>query len=90
MVRGSTPAQQDVAQDMINRMLDRETLRRYCNLTATIPAGKDLELDPPYDTDPAYQPAAVEGAMQLDWTKIAEHNDEWTDIWNRDVVANLA
>jgi putative spermidine/putrescine transport system substrate-binding protein len=90
MVRGSDEAQQDVAQDMINRMLDKETLRRYCNLTATIPAGKDIKLDPPYDTDPAYLPEAIEGAMQLDWIKIAEKNEEWTELWNREVVANLA
>lgn len=90
MVRGSTEAQQGVAQDMINLMLERETLRRYCNLTATIPTAKDMVLDPPYDTDPAYQPEAIEGAMQLDWAKIAEMNDEWVQQWNREVVANLA
>lgn len=90
MVRGSTEPQQDVAQDMINLMLERETLRRYCNLTATIPAAKDMVLDPPYDTDPAYQPEAIENAMQLDWLKIAEMNDEWVQQWNREVVANLA
>lgn len=90
MVRGSTEAQQDVAQDMINLMLERETLRRYCNLTATIPTAKDMVLDPPYDTDPAYQPEAIEGAMQLDWAKIAEMNDDWVQQWNREVVANLA
>ena len=81
--------QQQVAQEMINLMLEKETLRRYCNLTATIPAGKDIVLDPPYDTDPAYLPEAIEGAMQLDWEKIAEMNDEWTETWNREVVANL-
>ncbi|MEA2513757.1 MAG: putative spermidine/putrescine transport system substrate-binding protein [Thermomicrobiales bacterium] len=90
MVRGSDQGQQDVAQDMINRLLDKETLRRYCNLTAAIPAGKDIKLDPPWDTDPAYQEEAIANAMQLDWAKIAEHNDEWTEMWNRDVVANLA
>jgi putative spermidine/putrescine transport system substrate-binding protein len=90
MVRGSTEAQQDVAQEMINLMLERETLRRYCNLTASIPAAKDMVLDPPWDTDPAYQPEAIENAMQLDWVKIAEMNDEWVEQWNREVVANLA
>jgi putative spermidine/putrescine transport system substrate-binding protein len=90
MVRGSDEGQQQVAQEMINLMLDTETLRRYCNLTATIPTGKGITLDPPYDTDPAYQEDAIANAMQLDWLKIAEHNEEWTEMWNREVVANLA
>ena len=44
MVRGSTEAQQGVAQDMINLMLETETLRRYCNLTATIPTAEGMVL----------------------------------------------
>lgn len=90
IVKGSTPRQLDVASDIINTYLEPATLSRYCNVTKSIPASPDAELSEELADDPAFQPEAVEGAMQLDWDTMAEKDSEWRKRWDREVKANMA
>jgi ABC-type Fe3+ transport system substrate-binding protein len=89
IIRGSRPEQVDVASDIINMYLWRDTIARYCNLTATIPAIKGAKLKPQYGMEAVFQPAAIEKAIQPDWAYVAEKTPEWRQRWDREVKARM-
>jgi putative spermidine/putrescine transport system substrate-binding protein len=87
IVKGSTPRQIDVASEILNQYLDPTTLGRYCDLTQSIPARGDVQLSAELQADPAFAPAAIEKAIQVDWDTAAERDAEWRKRWDRDVKA---
>src|SRR5919197_1019157 len=87
VVKGSTPAQKYHAERIINLLNDKKWLTRYCNLTHSIPAGKDIQLDPELANQEAFKTRNIEGAIQLDWATLAAKNAEWNDRFNKEVVA---
>jgi putative spermidine/putrescine transport system substrate-binding protein len=87
IVKGSTQRQIDVASDIINQYLDATTLGRYCDLTKSIPARGDVKLSADLQADPAFEPKAIENAIQVDWDTAAERDAEWRRRWDRDVKA---
>jgi len=89
IIRGSSPEQVDVASDIINMYLWRDTIARYCNLTATIPSITGAKLKPQYGMEPVFQPAAIEKAIQPDWAYIAQKTSEWRQRWDREVKAKM-
>ncbi len=89
IVRGSTPAQVDVASDIINMYLWKDTIARYCNFTATVPAVRGVIMKPQYKSEPVFQPSVIEKAINPDWAYIAEKTPEWRARWDREVKANL-
>lgn len=89
MVRGSSPAQQKVSQELINTMLAPDAVLEYCKTAAVLPLMKNIQLPPDIAKDPAIQPAAIKQAMNLDYAKIAQNTPAWVNLWNREVKANL-
>jgi putative spermidine/putrescine transport system substrate-binding protein len=89
MVRGSSPAQQRVSQELINQMLDPASVLDYCTTAAVLPLTRNVTLPPELARDPAIQPAALANAIQLDYAKIADNTPAWAAQWNRRVKANL-
>jgi putative spermidine/putrescine transport system substrate-binding protein len=89
IVNGSSERQIDVASEIINTYISPETLSRYCNLTGNIPTNPFAKLDKDLAIEPAFQPDAVESAIQLDWDYIAEHDAEWRERWDREVKARM-
>jgi putative spermidine/putrescine transport system substrate-binding protein len=87
VVKGSTPAQKYHAERIIGMLNDKSWLSRYCNLTHSIPAAKDIQLDPELAQQEAFKTRNIEGAMQLDWPTIAAKNSEWKERWDKEVVA---
>jgi putative spermidine/putrescine transport system substrate-binding protein len=87
IVKGSTPRQIEVASEILNQYLDPTTLGRYCDLTKSIPARGDVKLSAELQADPAFAPAAIEKAIQVDWDTAAERDAEWRRRWDRDVKA---
>ena len=66
---------------------DKKWLSRYVNLTQSIPAHKDIDLDPALAEQEAFKTRNIEGAMQLDWPTMAAKNSEWKERWDKEVVA---
>jgi putative spermidine/putrescine transport system substrate-binding protein len=89
MVRGSSAAQQKVAQELINRSLETDAVLDYCRTAAVLPLMKNVTLPEDLARDPAIQSAALRGAMNLDYAKMAANTPAWSDIWNKQVKANL-
>jgi hypothetical protein len=54
-----------------------------------LPLLKDVAMPAEFANDPAVQPAAMQGAMQLDYGAIAAASANWGNLWARRVKANL-
>lgn len=89
IVKGSSKDQVKAASEIINLMLAPEAVAEWCNLTYSLPTVEGAIVDPKLATLPAYQPANVAKALQLDWQKIALSNTAWIEQWNSRVKANL-
>lgn len=89
MVKGSSPAQQAVAADVINAMLAQHVVKQWSEYTFSVPTEKGIVFPPHLKKLPAYQPANVKREMVLDWHQIALNNAAWTQEWNQRVKANL-
>jgi putative spermidine/putrescine transport system substrate-binding protein len=87
IVKGSTPKQIDVASEILNQYLDPATLGRYCDLTKSIPAHKDVKVSNELSADAAFSKSAVEKAIQVDWDTAAQRDAEWRKRWDREVKA---
>jgi putative spermidine/putrescine transport system substrate-binding protein len=90
LVRGSSAAQQRVAQDLINQMLAPEAVLDYCTTASVLPLTTNLTLPPEIANDPAISQQAMSKLIHLDFAKIAKYNEKWTSTWNQRVKANLA
>jgi len=89
ILKGSTPDQIEVASAIINTYLSRPVIERYCNLTADIPTVKGVNLKPELQKEAAFQPSAIEHAIQVDWQTVYEQNNAWKQRWDRDVKAKM-
>lgn len=89
MVKGSSPAQQKVAMEVIDAMLLPRIVQLWCKYTYSVPLVRGVQMQPNIQALPPYQKKAVENQMQLDWTTIANNNAEWLQAWNMRVRANL-
>lgn len=87
VVKGSTPAQKYHAEQIINILNEKKVLSRYVNLTKSIPAHKDIDLDPELAQQDAFKTRNIEGALQLDWPTMASKNAEWKERWDKEVIA---
>jgi putative spermidine/putrescine transport system substrate-binding protein len=86
---GTTPDQKQAAEEIINLILSPKYQARYVETTYTAPSSSKVQLPPAVAQDPAYSTQTLQNAMQLDWAKMAEHNQEWKDRWDREVKAKL-
>jgi putative spermidine/putrescine transport system substrate-binding protein len=89
MVRGSSPEQQKAAQEIINLSLEPDNVLDYCRTARVLPLMKNVKLPADLASDPAVQPDALKQAINLDYAKLAANNSAWTDLWNKEVKANL-
>lgn len=89
VVKGTTPAQKEVAETIINMLLDPVSLARFCNLTGVAPTSVKVNLPAQMANDPAYQKETIENAIQLDWATIAVKDNEYREKWDRMVKAKL-
>jgi putative spermidine/putrescine transport system substrate-binding protein len=89
MVKGSTPAQQEVAMDLVNMMLLPRMVEKWSNYTFSVPLVRGVRVNPELQKLSAYQTKAIKKQIQLDWTTIAKNNSDWLKEWNSRVKANL-
>jgi putative spermidine/putrescine transport system substrate-binding protein len=90
MIKGTTDAQQKVASALINEMLSPAVVKRWCDLTYSVPLVDGVQVKSKLSKLPAYQPEAVKGQINLKWEAIAKGSDAWTEQWNSRVKANLS
>ncbi|TMR05012.1 extracellular solute-binding protein [Actinomadura soli] len=89
MVSNLNSEQKDVAQQIINRLLDAKNAGRYADLTGTIAATDNAVLTERQKKDPALQPEVGQKAMQFDWGAIASQDAEWRKRWDSEVKSRM-
>lgn len=87
IVKGSTPEQIRVAEEIINELLKEEHNGRYARLTFGIPsvAGATLSAS----VEELLSPKLLDKAIWLDWAAMARNTSEWRQRWEREVKSRL-
>ncbi len=87
IVKGSTPEQIRVAEEIINELLTAENNGRYGRLTFGIPSVTDAELSETVRS--ILNPKLLENAIWLDWATMGQKTSEWRQRWEREVKSRL-
>lgn len=87
IVKGSTPEQIRVAEEVINELLLPENNGRYARLTFGIPSEPEAELSETVRS--ILNPKLLDSAIWLDWVTMGQKASEWRQRWERDVKSRL-
>lgn len=89
VVRGVTPAQKRLAEEVINLILSERWLARWAVLTLFVPTTKKQIAPPSLRSLAMYNPAEISRAIQFDWATIAANETVWRERWDKEVVARM-
>jgi putative spermidine/putrescine transport system substrate-binding protein len=89
IVKGCTPDQKKVAEEIINIMLTPEKNGRYNELTVGIPTVTNAVVSKDIHEDPLFSPGVLKTLIHLDWKTIAEQTSEWKERWDKEVKPKL-
>lgn len=87
IVKGSTPEQIRVAEEVINELTTAENNSRYAKLTHNIPAFPDPKLFE--NVDPALNPKVLDSAIWLDWGTMGQKASEWRQRWEKEIKTRM-
>jgi putative spermidine/putrescine transport system substrate-binding protein len=87
VVKGSTPEQIKVAEEIINELMAAENNSRDALLTNKIPAFPVPGLA--QKMDPAFDPKVIETAIWLDWGVMGQKASEWRQRWEKEVKSKM-
>jgi putative spermidine/putrescine transport system substrate-binding protein len=87
IVKGSTPEQIKVAEEIINELMTPENNSRDAQLTNKIPAFATPTLA--QQMDPAFNPKVIDSAIWLDWGVMGQKASEWRSRWEREVKSRM-
>jgi putative spermidine/putrescine transport system substrate-binding protein len=87
IVKGSTPEQIRVAEEIINELMTAENNSRDAQLTNKIPAFPTPGLA--QQMDPAFNPKVLETAIWLDWATMGQKASEWRQRWEKEVKSRM-
>ncbi|MGH2359481.1 MAG: ABC transporter substrate-binding protein [bacterium] len=87
IIKGSTPEQIRVAEEIINELLTAENNGRYARLTFGVPSLPDAEVSETVRS--ILNPKLLDNAIWLDWATMGQKASEWRQRWERDVKSRL-
>ncbi len=87
IIKGSTPEQIKVAEDIINELLIVENNARYARLTFGVPSMPDAELAESVRS--ILNPKLLDSAIWLDWATMGQRASDWRQRWEREVKSRL-
>jgi len=87
IVKGSTPEQIRVAEEIINELLVADNNGRYARLTFGIPSISTAPLSP--TVEQILSPKLLDTAIWLDWATMGQKTSEWRQRWEREVKSRL-
>ncbi len=87
IVKGSTPEQIKVAEEIISELMTPENNSRDAQLTNKIPAFPTATLA--QHMDPAFNPKVIESAIWLDWAVMGQKASEWRSRWEKEVKSRM-
>ncbi|MEK8127177.1 extracellular solute-binding protein [Paenibacillus filicis] len=89
VVKGSTPAQQKVANEIINELLSPDALTRYADATGTPVTSKTAKVPDKYKNDPSFSVETQSKGINPDWEIMAKNASQWKEYWDRLVKTKL-
>lgn len=89
VVKGSSPAQVKVANEIINEMLSPARLAKYAELTGTPVTNKNVKVPEKYKDDPSFSSEVIGKTLKPNWQIMARDNDKWKSNWDRMVKPKL-
>lgn len=87
IVKGSTPEQIRVAEEIINELLVADNNGRYARLTFGIPSISTARLSS--TVEQILSPRLLDTAIWLDWATMGQKTSEWRQRWEREVKSRL-
>lgn len=89
MVKGATPDQRAVCEDLLNELLSPVNSGRYAKLTFAVPLVKNAELDEEQKSDPLLNAELAAKSIALDYGSMAQDAADWRERWDREVKFKL-
>jgi putative spermidine/putrescine transport system substrate-binding protein len=89
VVKGVTPQQKRIAEEVLNLILSDRWLARWAALTFYVPTTKKSVAPPSLRSLPMYSPAETARAIQFDWLTMAQNEVVWRERWDKEVVARM-
>lgn len=89
IVKGSTPEQIKVANEIINELISAQALTRYAEETGTPFTSTKATVPDKYKNDPSFSAEVQSKGINPDWAKMAENSSAWKELWDRLVKTNL-
>lgn len=74
------------AQTFIDYALSPEAQQSFSEAMYYAPTNEEVQLSEEVAERTAETPERVERAIEVDWNYIAEHNEEWTEVWRREIL----
>jgi putative spermidine/putrescine transport system substrate-binding protein len=89
IVKGLTPDQKFVADDLVNQLLSPDTISKYSIATNYVPTATGITLPANLMALPQFAPDVAKNALLFDWNTINKNNADWTQRWDQEIKANL-
>lgn len=89
LVKGITPQQKVVAQQIINMLLSSKYAGEYGRLTYSTPVETNAKLTKAQKNDPHLSLKAAAHAWQLNWSTIAKNDATWKQRWDQEVKSHM-
>jgi putative spermidine/putrescine transport system substrate-binding protein len=88
-VKGNTPDQERVCQDIINEMLSPQWCLQWATTTIEVPANVRVKLPPSLADLPAFQRQTTDKLIAVDWAVAGKQDSAWRQRWDQDIKANI-
>ncbi|WP_433920992.1 ABC transporter substrate-binding protein [Paenibacillus taichungensis] len=89
VVKGSTPEQTRVANEIINELLSAEALSQYAEATGTPVTSTTAAVPDKYKDDPSFSAETQSNGINPDWDVLAQNSSSWKELWDRLVKTKL-
>lgn len=89
VVKGSTPEQTRVANEIINELLSAEALSQYAEATGTPVTSTTAAVPDKYKDDPSFSVETQSNGINPDWDVLAQNSSSWKELWDRLVKTKL-
>lgn len=89
VVKGSTPEQQKVANEIINELLSADALSRYAEATGTPVTSTTATIPDKYKDDPSFSIEVQSKGINPDWGTLAKDSSKWKEFWDRLIKTEL-
>lgn len=90
IVKGSTPQQIAVAEDIINELISPENNKRQAEIQCALPANEKAKIPESLSDQAAFHPDAIEKTWEMDYGIMIREDDVWRARWDREIKSRIS